>query len=41
MQLKGYNVAEGYMGYVGDSKYMLFACEADYRDYFEVYWAFS
>lgn len=30
--MRGYNVLEGYMGYV-EGKYMLFACEADYRDY--------
>lgn len=28
----GYNVANGYMGYV-DGKYVLFASEQDYRDY--------
>lgn len=32
--MKGYSVTEGYMGYV-DGKYMLFASEADYREYFE------
>lgn len=32
--MKGYSVTDGYMGYV-DGKYMLFASEADYRDYFE------
>lgn len=32
--MKGYSVTDGYMGYV-DGKYMLFASEADYREYFE------
>ena len=32
--LKGYNVPEGYMGYV-DGYYQLFASEADYREYVE------
>ena len=30
--MKGYVVENGYMGYV-DGKYMLFADEADYREY--------
>lgn len=30
--MKGYLVADGYMGYV-KGKYMLFADESDYRDY--------
>lgn len=30
--MRGYNTLEGYMGYV-DGKYMLFACEADYKEY--------
>lgn len=30
--MKGYNVPEGYMGYV-NGIYMLFASEADYIDY--------
>ena len=30
--MKGYAVAEGYMGLV-DEKYVLFASEADYIDY--------
>lgn len=30
--MKGYVVRDGYMGYV-EGRYMLFACEADYRDY--------
>lgn len=30
--MKGYDVLDGYMGFVG-GRYMLFACEADYRDY--------
>ncbi len=32
--MKGYTVVEGYMGYVNGS-YMLFASEADYREYLE------
>lgn len=32
--MKGYNVTEGYMGYV-DGNYMLFASEEDYREYME------
>lgn len=32
--IKGYNVAEGYMGYV-NGDYMLFASEIDYLDYME------
>lgn len=32
--MKGYTVADGYMGYV-DGSYLLFASEADYRDYIE------
>lgn len=31
--MKGYFVADGYMGYV-DGVYMLFANEQDYLDYF-------
>ena len=31
--MKGYTVSDGYMGLVG-GVYMLFASEADYRDYF-------
>ena len=33
MKMKGYFVTEGYMGLVGN-KYMLFASEADYREYY-------
>ena len=33
--MKGYAVTEGYMGLV-EGKYMLFASEADYREYLEV-----
>ena len=33
--MKGYATAEGYMGYVED-EYMLFASEADYRDYYRM-----
>lgn len=32
MEVKGYNVASGYMGLV-DGEYMLFASESDYLDY--------
>ena len=32
--MKGYLTQSGYMGYV-DGKYMLFASEDEYRDYFE------
>ena len=31
-KMKGYSVESGYMGLV-DGRYMLFACEEDYRDY--------
>ena len=30
--MKGYSIADGYMGYV-DEGYMLFANEADYEEY--------
>lgn len=30
--MKGYVTANGYMGYV-NGVYILFACEADYREY--------
>ena len=33
--MKGYYVAFGYMGYVGE-KYMLFASEEEYKEYMEV-----
>lgn len=32
--MKGYNTSEGYMGLV-DGRYVLFASEADYREYLE------
>ena len=32
--MKGYTTSEGYMGYV-NGRYMLFASEAEYREYFE------
>ncbi len=32
--MKGYVIANGYMGYVNGS-YLLFASEADYREYME------
>lgn len=31
--MKGYHVQEGYMGYAG-GRYILFASESDYYDYF-------
>ena len=30
--MKGYNVPDGYMGWIG-TRYMLFASESDYIDY--------
>ena len=32
--MKGYNTSEGYIGLV-DGRYVLFASEADYREYLE------
>ena len=32
--MKGYVVADGYMGYV-DGEYVLFASEVDYKEYLE------
>jgi hypothetical protein len=32
--MKGYNTDNGYMGYV-DGEYILFASEADYREWME------
>lgn len=32
--MKGYVIADGYMGYV-EGGYMLFASEAEYREYLE------
>ena len=32
--MKGYNTSDGYMGLV-DGRYVLFASEADYREYLE------
>lgn len=32
--MKGYNVEEGYMGFV-NGEYMLFSCERDYIEYVE------
>lgn len=32
MEIKGYNVPEGYMGWTG-KKYQLFSCESDYREW--------
>ena len=34
--MKGYNTADGYMGYV-DGEYLLFASETDYREWLESY----
>ncbi len=33
--MKGYNTADGFMGFV-DGRYMLFASEEDYREYVEM-----
>lgn len=33
-EIKGYPVSNGYMGYI-DGEYLLFASEADYREYIE------
>lgn len=33
--MKGYNVPEGYMGYIPDEGYILFSSEEDYREYYE------
>lgn len=34
--MKGYSVDTGYMGYVPSiNRYLLFACEADYIEYFK------
>ena len=33
-EMKGYPVHNGYMGYI-DGEYLLFASEADYREYIE------
>ena len=32
--MKGFNIAEGYMGWIGNS-YMLFASEQDYKEFME------
>lgn len=32
--MKGYNLQDGYMGFVG-GEYILFASEAEYREYVE------
>lgn len=32
--MKGYNVSNGYMGYI-NGRYFLFANESDYREYME------
>lgn len=32
--MKGYNIADGYMGYV-DGEYVLFSCENDYIEFME------
>lgn len=34
IHMKGYYTEEGYMGLV-DGRYMLFACETDYREFLE------
>ena len=33
--MKGYAVSSGYMGYIGNGHYMLFATEQDYEDWLE------
>lgn len=33
--MKGYEVSVGYMGYIGNGKWMLFASSSDYYDYME------
>lgn len=33
-KMKGYITSAGYMGYV-DGRYLLFACEQDYREYMD------
>ena len=33
--MKGYVVTSGYMGYIGNGRYMLFATEEEYEDYIE------
>lgn len=35
MEIKGYIVTTGYMGYVPGIGYMLFASETDYKEYIE------
>lgn len=32
--MKGYAVSYGYMGYIGNGHYMLFATEEEYREWF-------
>lgn len=32
--MKGFNIAEGYMGWIGN-RYMLFASEQDYKEFME------
>lgn len=34
-KLKGYIVPSGYMGHIGNNKYMLFATESEYIEYME------
>ncbi len=34
MEYKGYFTSIGFMGYVGDGKYQLFASESDYIDWY-------
>jgi hypothetical protein len=33
MEIKGYVVPSGYMGYIGNGQYRLFATENDYLEY--------
>ena len=34
--MKGYITQAGYMGYIPDKGYILFSCERDYEEYFDV-----
>ena len=35
VEKKGYVVPNGYMGYIGNGEYMLFASESDYEEWLE------
>lgn len=32
--MKGYDVPDGYMGYIPNNGYMLFCSDADYKEYY-------